>query len=84
MATQARYPAMVKFQLRMKVVTDKAIGVLFEGDDEDDMLEWLPLSEIVIHNEWRHGGERWFSGKMPIWLGRRIGLASAFGNEEAA
>jgi hypothetical protein len=81
MASIAKYPKMVPFQLRMVVVTEKAIGVMFEDDDDEDALEWLPLSEIVIHNEWRHGGSKWFSGKMPKWLGQKIGLASAFPEE---
>lgn len=82
MPSIAKYPKMVRFQLRMVVVTEKAVGVQFEGDSDDDPIEWLPLSEIVIHNEWKRKGCRWFSGKMPQWLGKKIGLASAF--DEAA
>lgn len=72
------FPTMCRFQLRLKVMTEKAVGVQFENDTEDDPIEWLPLSEIVIHNDWKHDGKHWLSGKMPVWLGRKIGLASAF------
>lgn len=77
-----RHPKMVRFQLRLKVVTDKAVGVLFEEDDEADEIKWLPFSSIAIHNEWKHGGETWISGKLPVWLGRKIGIASAYPDEK--
>ena len=69
-------PYYVGFRLRLRAMTDKAFGILFENSDDDEPLEWLPRSRVIISNHWRHNGEEYISGKMPEWLADRIGLVA--------
>lgn len=59
---------MVQINVRPRVTTIKAVGILFEGEADDGALHWLPFSQIRIVDQWSDAGEQWATVEAPEWL----------------